>query len=102
MRPTWTGMMKKVPVQCRCSSVGQTLQQAIAQSVQDPSFMPNGAGMNGRHRGGGTTWRPVWRKNGTENAENFYTIRMVNGQRQIVKRRSATWYAAQLSSFTPA
>lgn len=77
----------------RCSTTGQTFQQAIAQSVQ--SSTPSvGGGLNGRFLLGGPTWRPVWRKNGSEEAGNFYTIRVVNGQRQVIKRRSAHWYDA--------
>lgn len=77
----------------RCSSTGQSLQQAIAQSVQS-SDAPSRGGMNGRYLMGGSAWRPVWRKNGSEEAGNFYTIRVVNGQRQVIKQRSAHWYAA--------
>lgn len=65
-------------------------------SVQSPSDPSSSGGVNGRYLLGGSTWRPVWRKNGSEEAENFYTIRVVNGQRQVIKRRSAHWYAPLL------
>lgn len=41
-------------------------------------------------------WRPVWRKNDLEEAGDFYTIRVVKGRRQVIKRRSAHWYCLHL------
>ncbi len=69
-----------------------TLQRAIAQHLDSNSRQPNKVANTARYHMGGHAWRPVWRKNDLEEAGDFYTIRVVKGQRQVIKRRSAEWY----------
>ena len=68
-----------------------TLQQAIAQSLECSKGQADQAVTVSRHHAGGASWRPVWRKNDFEEAGDFYTIRVVKGRRQVIKRRSAQW-----------
>ena len=76
---------------CRCISNGITIQVAIAESLQSSVQVEDKVAPLARnHAGSGNRW-PVWRKNGAEEAGHFYTIRVVKGQRQVVKRRSAEW-----------
>lgn len=76
---------------CRCINNGITLQAAIAESLQATEADTDKASPLARsHAGSGNRW-PVWRKNGVEEAGHFYTIRVVKGLRQVVKRRSAEW-----------
>ena len=69
-----------------------TLQRAIAQYLETNSRQPDKAANTARYHMGSHAWRPVWRKNDLEEAGDFYTIRVVKGQRQVIKRRSAEWY----------
>ena len=81
---------------CRCINSGSTLQQAIAESLQSSARHKAEAFSKSRSQTGGVNRWPVWRKNDLEEAGDFYTIRVVKGQRQVVKRRSAQWYAPLL------
>ncbi len=69
-----------------------TLQRAIAQYLETNTRQPDKPANTARYHVGGHAWRPVWRKNDLEEAGDFYTIRVVKGQRQVIKRRSAEWY----------
>lgn len=87
---------------CRCINNGVTLQAAIAESLQSTERVTSKASPLARnHAGSGNRW-PVWRKNGVEEAGHFYTIRVVKGQRQVVKRRSAEWQVFLPPSLYPA
>lgn len=82
---------KLLHLQARSSSECTTLQKAIAQSVESNGKQADRPSTASRYPTGGTSWRPVWRKNDLEEAGDFYTIRMVKGRRQVIKRRSAHW-----------
>lgn len=78
------------------------MQVAIAESLQSPVPLDSKALTRvARGQGGGGNRWPVWRKNGVEEAGHFYTIRVVKGQRQVVKRRSAEWQVPPQAPPTP-
>lgn len=82
-------------------SSNMSLQQAIAESLQSSARDKEEAFSKSRSQTGGVNRWPVWRKNDLEEAGDFYTIRVVKGQRQVVKRRSAQWYALLLPHAHP-
>ena len=67
------------------------MQAAIAESLQATERVTDKALPLARNHAGSANRWPVWRKNNVEEAGDFYTIRVVKGQRQVVKRRSAEW-----------
>lgn len=93
LRIACRGLLQKLMLlQTRCINEDVTMQVAIAESLQSPVPLDSKALTRvARGQGGGGNRWPVWRKNGVEEAGHFYTIRVVKGQRQVVKRRSAEW-----------
>ena len=81
---------------CRCINDGVTLQLAIAELLQSSLAMEDKTSAVARGQAGSVNRWPVWRKNGMEEAGHFYTIRVVKGRRQVVKRRSAEWQVPPL------
>lgn len=84
-------LQKLMHLQARSRSDCTTLQRAIAQYLETNTRQPDKPANTARYHMGGHAWRPVWRKNDLEEAGDFYTIRVVKGQRQVIKRRSAEW-----------
>ncbi|DBA97292.1 TPA: Low molecular weight phosphotyrosine protein phosphatase, variant 3 [Trebouxia sp. C0004] len=84
-------LQKLMHLQARSKSDCTTLQRAIVQYLESNTRQPDKPPNAARYHMGGHAWRPVWRKNDLEEAGDFYTIRVVKGQRQVIKRRSAEW-----------